>query len=38
MQRRAYFPGKDATGETPVMIHMNYHPDKHTRMLVGGVG
>lgn len=32
--RRAFFPGKPTKLEDqPVMVHMNYHPDKHKRML-----
>jgi hypothetical protein len=29
--RNKFFPGK--LMEPPVMVHMNYHPDKHKRML-----
>ena len=33
-ERRAFFPGKPTPPEKlPVMVHMNYHPDKHKRML-----
>ena len=32
--RRQFFPGKPTPLEKqPVMVHMNYHPDKHKRML-----
>eukprot|EP00873_Tetraselmis_striata_P045504 jgi/Tetstr1/465768/TSEL_010393.t1 len=32
--RRRYIPGQpQPAAEFPVMIHMNYHPDKHKRML-----
>ena len=32
--RQNFFPGKATPpGALPVMIHMNYHPDKHKRML-----
>jgi len=31
-QRKLFFPGAQATHK-PVMIHNNYHPDKHIRML-----
>ena len=32
--RGRFLPGASAAPEsTPVMIHMNYHPDKHARML-----
>ena len=31
--RGLFLPGRDARGKTPIMIHMNYHPDKHKRML-----
>ncbi len=42
--RSAYIPGASATAETPVLVHFNYHPDKHARMLCimdrwgGGMG
>ena len=33
-ERNRFFPGKlVAAADIPVMIHMNYHPDKHKRML-----
>ena len=33
-QRASFFPGKPTPPERlPVMVHMNYHPDKHKRML-----
>jgi len=33
-ERQKYFPGKATShDDMPVMIHMNYHPDKHKRML-----
>lgn len=32
-ERARYFPGKASTAPLPVMVHMNYHPDKHKRML-----
>ena len=33
-ERGRFIPGdKTAKSDTPVMIHMNYHPDKHKRML-----
>ena len=36
-ERRRFIPGREAAAgpeETlPVMVHMNYHPDKHKRML-----
>ena len=33
--RAHFFPGAPpkTAAELPVMVHMNYHPDKHTRML-----
>ncbi|KAG2499805.1 hypothetical protein HYH03_002101 [Edaphochlamys debaryana] len=31
--RHAYIPGASATAPVPVMVHFNYHPDKHKRML-----
>mmetsp|Transcript_13446 Transcript_13446/g.48913 ORF Transcript_13446/g.48913 Transcript_13446/m.48913 type:complete len:427 (-) Transcript_13446:2589-3869(-) len=31
--RSRFLPGRSAKGATPLMIHMNYHPDKHKRML-----
>ncbi|KAG2433608.1 hypothetical protein HYH02_012537 [Chlamydomonas schloesseri] len=31
--RAAYIPGADSSAPTPVMVHFNYHPDKHARML-----
>ena len=31
--RSRYFPGKSSKAPLPVMVHMNYHPDKHKRML-----
>jgi hypothetical protein len=32
--RRAQFiPGSTSTAEEPLMVHFNYHPDKHKRML-----
>jgi len=33
--RSHFFPGKPVRGpaDLPVMVHMNYHPDKHKRML-----
>ena len=31
--RSRFFPGKPtAEKDLPVMVHMNYHPDKHKRM------
>mmetsp|Transcript_18645 Transcript_18645/g.40053 ORF Transcript_18645/g.40053 Transcript_18645/m.40053 type:complete len:447 (+) Transcript_18645:53-1393(+) len=32
-RRGEFLPGAQATGKTPVMVHFNYHPDKHKRML-----
>lgn len=32
-QRNAFIPGATATAEEPIMVHFNYHPDKHVRML-----
>lgn len=32
-RRSEYIPGKSAKAPTPVMVHFNYHPDKHKRML-----
>ncbi|KXZ46564.1 hypothetical protein GPECTOR_42g773 [Gonium pectorale] len=32
-RRNAYIPGSRATAPTPVMVHFNYHPDKHARMV-----
>ena len=33
-ERRRFIPGREAARDTlPVMVHMNYHPDKHKRML-----
>jgi len=33
-QRSHFFPGRPTRDEDlPVMVHMNYHPDKHKRML-----
>ena len=33
-QRASFFPGKPTpANKLPVMVHMNYHPDKHKRML-----
>mmetsp|Transcript_22477 Transcript_22477/g.71882 ORF Transcript_22477/g.71882 Transcript_22477/m.71882 type:complete len:141 (-) Transcript_22477:118-540(-) len=33
-ERRRFFPGKlTAEADWPVMVHFNYHPDKHKRML-----
>ena len=32
--RKRYFPGRPTPpAELPVVVHMNYHPDKHKRML-----
>ena len=32
--RSKFIPGRKVSeAETPVMVHMNYHPDKHKRML-----
>ena len=31
--RSRYFPGRSSKAPIPVMVHMNYHPDKHKRML-----
>ncbi|KAG2427113.1 hypothetical protein HXX76_012624 [Chlamydomonas incerta] len=31
--RAAYIPGADSTAPVPVMVHFNYHPDKHARMV-----
>ena len=32
--RQKYLPGARARPDSrPVMVHMNYHPDKHKRML-----
>jgi len=32
--RNKYFPGRETPpAHQPVMVHMNYHPDKHKRML-----
>ncbi|GIL65243.1 hypothetical protein Vafri_19054 [Volvox africanus] len=32
-RRAAYLPGASSSATTPVMVHFNYHPDKHARML-----
>jgi len=33
-ERRRFIPGISAVADSlPVMVHMNYHPDKHKRML-----
>ncbi|KAF5830027.1 nucleotide-diphospho-sugar transferase-domain-containing protein [Dunaliella salina] len=32
-RRAKYIPGATSQAQLPVMIHMNYHPDKHKRML-----
>ncbi|GAX75229.1 hypothetical protein CEUSTIGMA_g2674.t1 [Chlamydomonas eustigma] len=32
-QRSAFIPGSTATATEPLMVHFNYHPDKHVRML-----
>ncbi|GLC37586.1 hypothetical protein PLESTB_001670700 [Pleodorina starrii] len=32
-RRAAYLPGASSSAPTPVMVHFNYHPDKHARML-----
>lgn len=32
-ERRRFLPGSTATAPMPVMVHTNYHPDKHKRML-----
>mmetsp|Transcript_8153 Transcript_8153/g.21733 ORF Transcript_8153/g.21733 Transcript_8153/m.21733 type:complete len:470 (+) Transcript_8153:193-1602(+) len=32
-RRARYIPGATSQAQLPVMIHMNYHPDKHKRML-----
>lgn len=32
-RRSRYLPGAKATMPTPILVHMNYHPDKHKRML-----
>lgn len=33
-ERRRFFPGRlTAEADWPVMVHFNYHPDKHKRML-----
>lgn len=33
-ERRRFIPGRLAASDAlPVMVHMNYHPDKHRRML-----
>lgn len=33
-ERSHFFPGKPTSAaDLPVMVHMNYHPDKHKRML-----
>lgn len=31
--RALYLPGASSKAATPVMVHFNYHPDKHARML-----
>ena len=31
--RHAFLPGSTATANAPLMVHFNYHPDKHIRML-----
>ena len=31
--RHAFLPGSTATAAEPLMVHFNYHPDKHIRML-----
>lgn len=28
-----YLPGATSTAPTPILVHFNYHPDKHKRML-----
>ncbi|GFH10711.1 uncharacterized protein HaLaN_06073, partial [Haematococcus lacustris] len=32
-RRKEYIPGATSKAPTPVMVHFNYHPDKHKRML-----
>jgi len=32
-ERARFFPGATASAPMPVMVHMNYHPDKHKRMV-----
>ncbi|KAJ9529018.1 hypothetical protein QJQ45_007084 [Haematococcus lacustris] len=32
-RRTEYIPGATSKAPTPVMVHFNYHPDKHKRML-----
>lgn len=32
-RRQLFLPGAKATAHTPIMVHFNYHPDKHARML-----
>lgn len=32
-ERSRFFPGSRSKAPLPVMVHMNYHPDKHKRML-----
>ena len=31
-RRETFIPGKTATAKEPLMVHFNYHPDKHVRM------
>ena len=31
--RADYLPGATSKAPRPVMVHFNYHPDKHKRML-----
>lgn len=32
-RREQFIPGSGATAAEPLMVHFNYHPDKHRRML-----
>lgn len=32
-RRSQFLPGASSTAKEPIMVHFNYHPDKHKRML-----
>lgn len=32
-RRASFLPGKSSVAQEPLMVHFNYHPDKHVRML-----
>eukprot|EP00798_Chlamydomonas_sp_ICE-L_P004611 gene4611-14805_t len=32
-RRAEFIPGATSTAAEPILVHFNYHPDKHTRML-----